>query len=146
MEIVDLYHAREHVWELAKKRFPADEQRRERWAGRLIDKLNDGKIEALVKALHRVKPSSEELAHLLDTEAAYFQRNANRMRYPSFRQQGLFVGSGVVEAGCRTVIGSRLKRSGMFWSVSGANNIIALRCCRHSGRFEDYWEDRLAAA
>ena len=146
VEIVDLYHAREHVWDVAKKRFPADEKRRQRWAGRLIDKLNDGKIEALVKVLRRVKPASEELAHLLATEAAYFERNADRMRYPSFRRQGFFVGSGVVEAGCRTVIGSRLKRSGMFWSVRGADNIIALRCCRHSGRFEDYWEDRLAAA
>ena len=146
VEIVDQYHAREHLWELAKKRFPADEQCRERWAGRLIDKLDQGKIEALVKALRRIKSPSTELAHLLDTEAAYFERNADRMRYPSFRKQDLFVGSGVVEAGCKTVIGSRLKRSGMFWTVLGANHITALRCCRQSGRFEDYWEDRLAAA
>ena len=68
------------------------------------------------------------------------------MRYPQFRAQGLFVGSGVIEAGCRTVIGARLKRSGMFWSVRGANAIIALRCCRLSRRFEDYWESRSRAA
>jgi hypothetical protein len=64
------------------------------------------------------------------------------MRYPKFRAQGLFVGSGVIEAGCKTVIGARLKRSGMFWTVRGANAIIALRCCRLSNRFEDYWESR----
>ena len=64
------------------------------------------------------------------------------MRYPRFRRQGLFVGTGVVEAGCKTVIGDRLKRSGMFWTVRGANAIIALRCCRLGGRFEDYWEAR----
>jgi len=146
VEIVDIYHAREHIWEVAKKLFPADERHRQRWAEGLIDKLNEGKIEALVKALRRTNSPSTELAHLLETEAAYFDRNADRMRYPNFRKQHLFVGSGVVEAGCRTVIGSRLKRSGMFWSVSGADKIIALRCCRQSGRFEDYWEARLAAA
>jgi hypothetical protein len=78
--------------------------------------------------------------------ADYFERNAPRMRYPLFRAQGLFVGSGVVEAGCKTVIGTRLKRSGMFWTVRGANAIIALRCSRLSRRFEDYWESRSRAA
>ena len=78
-------------------------------------------------------------------EAEYFATNASRMRYPEFRKKGFFVGSGVVEAGCKSVIGSRLKRSGMFWTVRGANAIIALRCCRINGRFEDYWEqDRVA--
>ena len=64
------------------------------------------------------------------------------MRYPKFRSQHLFVGSGVIEAGCKTVIGSRLKQSGMFWTVRGANAILALRCCHLNGRFEDYWEAR----
>jgi len=67
------------------------------------------------------------------------------MRYAQFRAQKLFVGSGVVEAGCRTVIGRRLKNSGMFWAVRGANAIIALHCNRLSGKFEDYWEARHAA-
>jgi hypothetical protein len=65
------------------------------------------------------------------------------MRYPTFRKLGFFVGSGVIEAGCKTVLG-RLKRSGMFCTVRGANAIIALRCCKLSGRFEDYWEARRA--
>jgi hypothetical protein len=68
-----------------------------------------------------------------------------RMRYPKFRRQHLFVGSGVIEAGCKTVIGSRLKQSGTFWTVRGANAILALRCCQFNGRFEDYWETRRAA-
>ena len=76
------------------------------------------------------------------TEADYFARNAERMRYPQFRRQHLFVGSGVIEAGCKTVIGSRLKRSGMFWTVRGANAILALRCCHLNRRFEDFWEGR----
>ena len=84
------------------------------------------------------------MAAALRTEANYFERNAERMRYPNFRKQNLFVGSGVIEAGCKTVMGSRLKRSGMFWTVRGANAVIALRCCRHSRRFDDYWEYRRA--
>lgn len=63
-----------------------------------------------------------------------------RMRYPTFRAQGLCVSSGVLEAGCKLAIGTRLKRTGMHWTVAGADAIIALRCCRLSGRFEDFWE------
>jgi hypothetical protein len=92
--------------------------------------------------LRALRPKDPKLAHQVRTEANYFESNAERMRYPRFRRQGLFVGTGVVEAGCKTVIGDRLKRSGMFWTVRGANAIIALRCCRLSGRFEDYWEAR----
>jgi hypothetical protein len=68
------------------------------------------------------------------------------MHYLKFRKYGLFYGSGVIEAGCRTVIGSRLQQSGMFWTVRGANAIIALRCSRLSGKFEDYWASRSALA
>jgi hypothetical protein len=67
------------------------------------------------------------------------------MRYPKFRRLHLFVGSGAIEAGCKTVIGKRLKQSGMFWTVRGANAILALRCCQLNGRCEDYWEQRRAA-
>jgi len=66
------------------------------------------------------------------------------MRYRHFRTLGLFVGSGVIEAGCKTIAGSRLKQSGMQWTVRGANAIIALRCCAVSGRWEQYWERRAA--
>lgn len=146
VQIVDLFHARQHLWELSAKLFPTDKRGRDRWTARLLDRLEQGKIEALVKVLRAFPAPNEELAHILSNEAEYFRRNADRMRYPQFRAQGLFVGSGVVEAGCKTVIGSRLKRSGMFWTVRGANAIIALRCCRLSARFEDYWETRSPAA
>lgn len=74
------------------------------------------------------------------TEADYFERNAERMRYPKFCRQHLLVGSGVIEAGCKTVIASRRKRSGMFWNLREANAILALRCSHRNGRFEDYWK------
>ena len=72
----------------------------------------------------------------------YILRNRPRMRYPKFHAQGLCTSTGVLESGCKVVIGTRLKRSGMHWTVSGANSIIALRCCKLSGRFEDFWERR----
>jgi hypothetical protein len=146
IQIVDLYHARQHLWELSAKLFPHHEQARKRWTARCLNLLDQGKIEALVKILRPLPPESPELAKIISNEADYFERNADRMRYPAFRAQGLFVGSGVIEAGCKTVIGSRLKRSGMFWTVRGANAIIPLRCCRLSGRFEDYWESRSCTA
>ena len=146
LQIVDLYHARQHLWELARRLFPNDEGKRKGWIKlhhkRLLDK---GKIHKLVGMLRAIKSSNSEVTQKIRTEADYFERNAERMRYPQFRRQHLFVGSGVIEAGCKSVVASRLKRSGMFWTVRGANAILALRCACLNGRFEDYWEDRQAA-
>ena len=105
---------------------------------------DEGKVEDLVAALRSIDSSSPELAEKIRIEVGYFENNVNRMRYPEFRRQHLFVGSGVIEAGCKTVIGSRCKQSGMFWTVRGANAILALRCCQINGRFEHYWETRRA--
>jgi len=146
IEIVDLYHARQHLWELSAQLFPRQPQVRKPWMGRGLKLLDQGQGEPLVKILRDLHPDGEELVRWVRNQAEYFERNAQRMRYPAFRAQGLFVGSGVVEAGCKTVIGARLKRSGMFWTVCGANAIIALRCSRLSHRFEDYWESRSRAA
>ena len=146
VEIVDLYHARQHLWELAAQLWPDVKRGRRRWAKKRQGQLDRGKIEQLVVALRGFAAPQQDLARRLATEADYFERNAARMRYPSFRKQGFFIGSGVIEAGCKTVIAQRLKQSGMFWTVRGANAIVALRCARLSGRFEDYWENRAQAA
>ncbi len=146
IQIVDLYHARQHLWELSSKLFPHDEKARKRWMARCLNRLERGRIETVVKILNQILPINTELAKIVANEAEYFARNCERMRYPAFRAQGLFIGSGVVEAACKTVIGSRLKCSGMFWTLRGANAVIALRCCRLSRRFEDYWATRARAA
>jgi hypothetical protein len=145
VQIVDLFHARQHLWELARFLHPGDLPRQKQWILRHQPKLDAGKIEKLVCFLRRIDPSSPSLEEAIRIEAAYFERNAERMRYPEFRRQHLFVGSGVIEAGCKTVIGARLKQSGMFWTVSGANAIIALRCCHINNRMENYWESRRPA-
>ena len=117
-EIVDLYHARQHLWTVARQLYPQEEVQQKAWMKvhqkRLLDK---GKIEKLVSELHSIATTNPQLAEKIRTEAVYFERNAERMRYPRFRRQHLFVGSEVIEAGCKTVVGSRLKQSGMFWTV-----------------------------
>jgi hypothetical protein len=142
----EVYHARQHLWELVRTLYPNDPVHQQAWMKvhqkRLLDK---GKIEKLVVSLRSIESTVAEVRKKIRTEADYFERNTERMRYPKFRRQHLFVGSGVIEAGCKTVIGSRLKQSGMFWTVRGANSIIALRCCHLNGRFQDYWENRRAA-
>ena len=144
IQIVDIYHARQHLWELARKLHPNDEAQQKRCIMIHQHHLDEGRIEKLVGALRSIQSPHPELADKIRTEADYFEKHTERMRYPQFRQQHLFAGSGVIEAGCKTVIGSRGKQSGMFWTVRGANAILALRCCQLNARFEDYWEARRA--
>jgi len=140
--IIDLYHARQHVSGLCKALFAIDEkkigQQRIRW----WTDLDDGKVEKIIHQAQQQLPRDPEAKKKSETEIHYLEKNKEYMRYAKFRSQGLFVGSGVVEAGCKTLIGQRLKQSGMEWSVRGANAIISLRCIIRSNRFEDYWEAR----
>lgn len=145
IQIVDIYHAREHYWNCARIVFGSNSQRQRPWAQERQKELDSGNVEAVIKALKRLRPKNEETKKIRDSTVKYFEQNKERMRYNVFRAQGLFIGSGVIEAGCRSVIGQRLKQSGMHWTVSGANSIIALRCCLLSRRWEDFWDFRAAA-
>jgi hypothetical protein len=146
VQIVDLYHARQHLWNLARLLYPSDTKRQNAWIGlhqkRWLDK---GKIGKLVASLRSIRVPNPDLTDKIRNEANYFANNTARMNYPKFRQQHFFVGSGVIEAGCKTVVGHRLKQSGMFWTVNGANAILALRCSHLNARFEHYWDGRRAA-
>lgn len=126
IQIVDLYHAREHVWEIVRKLCPNPDSQaamKEEW----FELLETGNIKGLATAIES-HPAARDIPDEIARDMSYFTDNADRMRYASFKKQHLFVGSGVIEAGCKTVIGSRCKQSGMFWSLRGANAIIALRC------------------
>jgi len=144
IQTVDLYHAREHLVSLAKIAYEVDSVRWKQWLAARVQQLDAGEIESLVISLRRLRSQGGTVRDPTDKAIDYFQTNRQRMRYADFRRQGLFVGSGVIEAGCKTIIGQRLKRSGMHWTVRGANAIIALRCCRMSGRWEEFWENRSA--
>jgi len=141
IQIVDLYHAKGYLWDVAKAIYGAGSDLAEQWAKQRRDELDEGKIDAILAALRVHAEANDEARKCLNRVA----RNQRRMRYPEFRAQGLCVSSGVVEAGCKVVIGTRLKRAGMHWTLAGADAIIALRCCKLSGRFEDFWERRSAA-
>jgi hypothetical protein len=144
IQIVDLYHARQHLTELAKSVYGQGTPKATDWAAGRSQQLDEGNIEAVLTTLGRLRPRDGVAQKALHSALHYFQGNAHRMRYGDFRNQSLFVGSGVVEAGCKTVIGHRLKQSGMQWTVRGANAIIALRCLQLSGRWEEFWEARAA--
>ncbi len=137
-EIVDRFHVKQHLSEVARALYPTDPRRAHQWAEQQHQKLDNGQLQCLRRALLCHAARCEEARKC----AEYIQRNQQRMRYPEFRAQGLCTSSGVVEAGCKVTVGTRLKRAGMHWSLRGANAIIALRCCRLSGRFEDFWERR----
>jgi len=145
IEIVDLYHAREHISDLSKLVYGVASQKAKQWTAARLAQLDKGKIEPLLLSLRRLRPTAPQTQEAVRQTISYFQNNRQRMRYAQFRRQGLFVGSGVIEAGCKTIVGQRLKQSGMRWSLRGANAIIALRCAQLSGRWEEFWEMRAAS-
>lgn len=142
IQIVDLFHAKGHLWDAGKAIYGAGTDLAEHWAKQRRDELDQGEIGKVIAALRQHASTCEEARRCLE----YIHRNRSRMRYPQFRAQGLCVSTGVVEAGCKLAIGTRLKRAGMHWTLAGADAIIALRCCKLSGRFEDFWERRSLCA
>ena len=132
-QILDRFHAKEHLSTVGKVIFGNSEAGKA-WIPQRYDELDEGRLSSLVKALRPYR-EARECIH-------YLWNNRRRMRYPRFHQQGFCTSTGVVEAGCKVVIVTRLKRAGMHWTVKGANAIIALRCSKLSGRFEDFWEHR----
>jgi hypothetical protein len=138
IQIVDRFHAKQHLSDVAKAIYGTASRRGEQWARRRHKELDDGEVGSILNALRRHCPNNEEASNCFD----YIDRNRERMRYPDFHAAGLCTSTGVVEAGCKVAIGTRCKRAGMHWSVAGADAIIALRCCKLSGRFEDFWERR----
>jgi hypothetical protein len=138
--IVDLYHAREHLHALAELLAPTLGDHHHDWLTARRADLDAGDIETLIHHTEQLLPQlpTTTAAHTLKA-LPYFKSNAHRMRYGHFRQNGLFVGSGVVEAGCKAIIGQRLKLSGMRWNIPGATGILTLRCHQASNRLDHIW-------
>ncbi len=143
VQIVDEYHAQEHVWDVARAAFAGEPTLRDAWAKRVIEKLAQGQIEEVIAALARLphlEPEPGKSRSISEIEADYFRTNAERMRYPSFRAQGMHVGSGIAEAACKTVVSTRTKRSGMRWTPDGLDAILALRTSVLNGSFDQRWQ------
>lgn len=137
IQILDRFHAKEHLSKVGKA-VHGDSIETPKWIQQRYDELDQGRLATLVQALHGHAGKCKEARDCIH----YIWNNRRRMRYAKFHQQELCTSSGVVEAGCKVVIGTRLKRAGMHWTVNGANAIIALRCSKLGGRFEDFWEYR----
>jgi hypothetical protein len=137
VHILDRYHAKEALHRAAQAIFGTTPEAKP-WAEQRCAELDEGRLRDIVHQLRSPAKACAEATKCL----WYIVRNRARMRYPKFRAQGLSTSTGVLEAGCKVVIGTRLKRAGMRWTVQGANAIIALRCSKLSGRFEDFWERR----
>lgn len=143
IQIVDFYHAMEHggtVLEalLGSKTHPDYKKRHHRWAKEL---LKNGVKRLIAEVRQECQNTSRAVS--VEKELGYFVNNVDRMQYGTFRKRGYFIGSGVIEAGCKTVVGGRCKQPGMFWGQSGAENILAFRCINSSRRLNDFWKYRL---
>jgi len=142
IQIVDFYHAMEHAGQVLEaligKTHPDYKKRQRRWAKRMLK----DKVEELIEQA-RQECAGKPQTQAVEGALGYFVRNVSRMQYGTFRAAGYFIGSGVVEAGCKTVIGGRCKQSGMFWSEAGAENILAFRCIHSSRRLDEFWKNRL---
>ena len=143
--IVDYYHASEHVGDLCRALLDRNPELakscRERWT----DYLWEGQVERVMEEASALLPKDPAAKKGARTQIDYFRKNTEHMRYGLFRKKGLFVGSGVIEAACRQLVGLRLKQSGMEWTERGANSILALRAVVLSNRMEEYWEGRAVA-
>ena len=144
IQIVDRFHAKAHLSGVAKVIYGAPSDLGAAWAKARHDELDAGNLHKIVAALagHSRSCPDASKRDAIRKCIGYIWGNRRRMRYPDFRAQGLCTSTAVVEAGCKVAIGTRLKRAGMHWTIRGANAIIALRCSKLSGRFEDFWERR----
>jgi hypothetical protein len=143
VEIVDLYHAKEHVWEVAHAVFGRATQKGASWARQACDLLVHGEVEdlvALISKLPSIAPPPGKSKSIPEQAIGYFTTNAQRMRYPSFRAQGMHVGSGIAEAACKTVVTTRLKRTGMRWTPSGLDALLPLRTAKLNRTYDDFWQ------
>jgi len=140
VHIVDLYHARQHLEGVGRLAFGSGSETGKAWVAARQDELDDGDVDVIIAEIRKLPSSGDQkVEDELRKEAGYFETNTLRMCYKYFRARGFFVGSGVIEAGCKSVIGHRLKQSGMRSTVAGANALIALRCRLLGNRWEDLW-------
>jgi hypothetical protein len=142
IQIVDRCHAKQKLNEVAKVIYGPTSELGTLWAQIRKDELDAGDVDAIVHELTPYVSHHDEARLCRD----YLEHNRDRLTYPAFEAQGLCTTTAVVEAGCKITVGTRLKRSGMHWTVHGANAILALRCSILSRRFDDFWRRRTPAA
>jgi hypothetical protein len=137
-QVVDWYHATEHLGQVGRAGFGDTAPELRPWVEISECELWDGQVDAVLGAFDRLRPRGRAAREVVRKNRDYFSQHRERMRYDQFRQQGLFIGSGVVEGGtCKHVVG-RLKRAGMRWAPDGARRILNLRLCILNDQWEDF--------
>ncbi len=148
VQILDLYHAKEHVWDVAHAVFAGATAAATTWATAACSLLEQGQIEALISAIEALPPIPPEPGQarsIPERAVDYFTTNATRMCYPLFRAQGMHIGSGIAEAACKTIVSTRAKRSGMRWTPEGLDALLPLRTAVLNGAYDSCWEEEYAA-
>ena len=143
VHIIDLYHAREHAWNVANAVYGPETAKGATWAKEADDLLSHGKIEELIDLIEKLPPipaKPDASRSVPEIEADYFRSNAERMRYPAFRAKGMHIGSGIAEAACKTVVSTRAKQSGMRWTPHGLDAVLALRTSVLNQSYDAFWE------
>ncbi len=135
--IVDFYHAAEHVTRVVDliedHHSPSGRRRRRRWVKLLLRGRLDQFLTEARKAFPHGKVQEGEKA------LNYFEKNRDRMRYRYLMEHGYFIGSGVVEAACKTIVTQRFKGSGMHWSELGLSHVLSIRTALLSCRYDEFW-------
>lgn len=148
VQIVDWYHAMEHVWSCGRALHGEATVACSSWVKAAETLLWNGRwaelLENLQRECKRVRSRTKRAA--MQSLATYLRNQGSRLDYQKFRDQGLDIGSGTVESACRHVVQSRLKRSGTRWSPAGAQAILSLRCCKLNGQWNAFWSSRPLAA
>jgi predicted RNA-binding Zn-ribbon protein involved in translation (DUF1610 family) len=133
-EVVDFYHASEHLWDVAKALYGEGTTAASAWADKQIRVLLKQGVKPVLQALIQATPETSQAAEVLRKEINYFRSNAARMDYPAFRARGLPIGSGAIESAAKHLVQQRLKRPGARWSEPGAQSVLAVRSRIVSGR------------
>jgi len=144
--ILDFYHALEHLTLLTNALFGEDSTPAKKHFRRWRKHCLADKIDAVIAEAKAVLPQQGKAATLAKKQLGYLTHNRSRMRYQTFLQAGYFIGSGVVEAGCKTVVGQRLKQSGMLWGLQGAGHMLTVRAALLSRWFDAFWKARFLPA
>ena len=140
IEIIDWYHACEHLWEVSREFYGDETERCRRWVDSQKGFLMTDRVEVVIHNIEKLTPRTKRQTDIRRTNLGYFGDNRERMRYGTFRKQGMFIGSGAVESACKHVVQQRFKGAGMRWKKEGLKHLMAIRLARKSNRFEQAWK------
>ncbi len=147
IEIVDYMHAKSHLYEVAKQAFGEHQTTTiEKWVEATDFFLYEGDTAELVLRIRGLGIENPDVVNILDREAGYFEKHAERMQYKMFREKGYQIGSGVIESACKHVVGQRCKQAAMGWQEKGINPVLSARCLIKNGAWDRYWNELKQAA